>query len=80
MADGRPADPAAGRPAGAGRRPVIGFDDVEIARTPIPADHRPAADARHRRNLARQLLRLARDEDVEPALILPDRADRRESS
>jgi DNA-binding LacI/PurR family transcriptional regulator len=51
---------------------VIGFDDVEIARytePPLTTVRQPIGEIG--RQLARQLLRLANGEDIEPALVLP---------
>jgi DNA-binding LacI/PurR family transcriptional regulator len=60
---------------------VIGFDDVEIARytePPLTTVRQPIAELGRR--LARQLLRLAENEDVEPALVLPTELVIRESA
>ncbi len=51
---------------------VVGFDDVQLARytdPPLTTVHQPTFDIG--RTLARQVLRLADGEQVEPALILP---------
>ena len=60
---------------------VIGFDDFEIARytePPLTTVRQPIAEIG--RSLARQLLRLAAGEEVEPALILPTELIIRESA
>ena len=51
---------------------VVGFDDVQLAQytdPPLTTVHQPTFDIG--RTLARQVLRLADGEQVEPALILP---------
>jgi DNA-binding LacI/PurR family transcriptional regulator len=60
---------------------VIGFDDVEIARytePPLTTVRQPITEIG--RQLARQVLKLAGGQDVEPALILPTELVRRESA
>ncbi|WP_125777802.1 LacI family DNA-binding transcriptional regulator [Antribacter gilvus] len=60
---------------------VVGFDDVEIARytePPLTTVRQPITEIG--RQLARQVLRLAAGEPVEPALILPTELVVRESS
>jgi DNA-binding LacI/PurR family transcriptional regulator len=60
---------------------VIGFDDNEIARytePPLTTVRQPVADIG--RTMARQLLRLAAGEQIEPATILPTDLVRRESA
>jgi DNA-binding LacI/PurR family transcriptional regulator len=59
---------------------VVGFDDSEIARytePPLSTVRQPVIDIG--RTMARQLLRLADGEPIEPALILPTELVLRES-
>ncbi|MET7761496.1 LacI family DNA-binding transcriptional regulator [Streptomyces sp. NPDC005336] len=60
---------------------VVGFDDMETARytdPPLTTVRQPIAEIGRR--LARQLLRLAAGEDIEPALVLPTELVVRESA
>jgi DNA-binding LacI/PurR family transcriptional regulator len=60
---------------------VVGFDDVEIARytdPPLTTVRQPIIDIG--REMVRQLLRIARGDDVEEALILPTQLVVRESA
>jgi DNA-binding LacI/PurR family transcriptional regulator len=59
---------------------VIGFDDIELARytePPLTTVRQPIVELG--RELARQLLRLASGEEIEPALVLPTSLVIRES-
>ena len=59
---------------------VIGFDDIELARytePPLTTVRQPIVELG--RELARQLLRLAGGEEIEPALVLPTSLVVRES-
>jgi DNA-binding LacI/PurR family transcriptional regulator len=51
---------------------VVGFDDIELARytePPLTTVRQPIVDLG--RELARQLLRLAGGEEIEPSVVLP---------
>ena len=60
---------------------VIGFDDIEIARytdPPLTTVRQPIVDIG--RHLARQMLRLAGGEEIEPAVVLPTQLIVRDSA
>jgi DNA-binding LacI/PurR family transcriptional regulator len=60
---------------------VVGFDDNEFARytePPLTTVRQPVIDIG--RTMARQLLRLAAGETIEPALVLPTELVVREST
>ena len=60
---------------------VVGFDDIELARytdPPLTTVRQPIVELG--RELARQLLRLAAGEEIEPALVLPTELIARESA